>query len=89
VRTRIPGVAIALVGPPAPEPTFVASMSKISAAFRATSAATGVRLVDPYTQHWFTSANRAALIAPDGVHPNDLGHAYFARRVAPDLRGWL
>jgi lysophospholipase L1-like esterase len=88
LRVRIPGVAIALVGPPAPEPSDAPDVSKISGAFRDAAAATGVRLVDPYTENWFTAANRPALIAPDDIHPNDRGHAYFARRVAQDLSGW-
>ncbi|WP_151898267.1 hypothetical protein [Streptomyces sp. C8S0] len=35
---------------------------------------------------WITSANAASYIGGDGVHPNDDGHVYLARRVVEALR---
>lgn len=38
---------------------------------------------------WITSANASAYVGADGVHPNDAGHAYLARRVVEALRALM
>ncbi len=43
--------------------------------------ASGATFVDPLAERWFV--DRPDLIAVDGVHPNDAGHAYLAQRIAP------
>jgi lysophospholipase L1-like esterase len=88
LRAQIPGARIALIGPPAPGPSYVVGVARISRAFRAAAEVTGVQLIDPYAAKWFTPANRPGYIAPDGIHPNDAGHAYFAERVAEALGNW-
>ena len=41
----------------------------------------GATFIDPISEGWFVG--RPDLIGPDGVHPNDAGHAYMAEKIAP------
>ena len=41
----------------------------------------GATFIDPISDGWFVG--RPELIGPDGVHPNDAGHAYMADKIAP------
>lgn len=41
----------------------------------------GATFVDPIAERWFVDL--PGLIAPDGLHPTDAGHAYMAEKIAP------
>ncbi len=47
----------------------------------------GATFIDPIREGWFVG--RPDLIGPDGVHPNDAGHAYMAEKIAPLIRAQL
>ena len=42
--------------------------------------AAGATFVDPLAEGWLDDP---ALMGPDGVHPNDAGHAYLAEKIEP------
>jgi lysophospholipase L1-like esterase len=43
--------------------------------------------IDPIAERWFVG--RPDLIAQDGVHPTDAGHAYMADKIAPLIASQL
>ena len=47
----------------------------------------GATFIDPISEGWFVG--RPDLIGPDGVHPNDAGHAYLAEMIAPLIHAQL
>jgi lysophospholipase L1-like esterase len=47
----------------------------------------GATFIDPISEGWFVG--RPDLIGPDGVHPNDAGHAYMAEKIAPLIHAEL
>lgn len=47
----------------------------------------GATFIDPISEGWFVG--RPDLIGPDGVHPNDAGHAYMAEKIAPLIHAQL
>ncbi len=47
----------------------------------------GATFIDPISEGWFV--DRPDLIGPDGVHPNDAGHAYMAEKIAPLIHAQL
>jgi len=47
----------------------------------------GATFIDPISDGWFVG--RPDLIGPDGVHPNDAGHAYMAEKIAPLIHAQL
>ena len=47
----------------------------------------GATFIDPISDGWFVG--RPDLIGPDGIHPNDAGHAYLAEKIAPLIHAQL
>jgi lysophospholipase L1-like esterase len=48
----------------------------------------GASLIDPVKLRWFdNSVVRTRLLGPDGVHPNDAGHAWYAERLTAAMHG--
>jgi lysophospholipase L1-like esterase len=47
----------------------------------------GAVFVDPISDGWFVG--KPDLIGPDGVHPNDAGHAYMAEKITPLIHAQL
>lgn len=43
-------------------------------------------LVDPVAEGWYTNVDVTAMVIDDKVHPNELGNAYIADRLATSLR---
>lgn len=76
------------------------TLTNIDAGLQSTAAAAGLPFISPitgsvYNQRgtlittqgpWITAANQAAYLGVDGVHPNDAGHVYLARRIASALQ---
>jgi lysophospholipase L1-like esterase len=42
--------------------------------------------IDPLAEQWMTDQTKAQYLSSDGVHPNQAGHDYLARRLTADLR---
>jgi lysophospholipase L1-like esterase len=82
LRQRLPKAKIVLIAPLWTQQTWDPRMGGIHAALKTAAAQTGVLFVD--TTGWFDG--RADLIASDGVHPTDQGHAYLAGKIDAALR---
>jgi lysophospholipase L1-like esterase len=84
VRAQSPSAQLVVIGPAwdddAPPPELFATRDAVAAA----AAGAGAVFVDPLAEEWLFA--RAPLIGADGVHPNDAGHAYLARLIAPVVR---
>lgn len=86
-RLIAPSAKFLVIGPPWPTADVPGSMLMIRDVLNAAARAAGAAFVDPIGDHWFV--DRPDLIGPDGVHPNDAGHAYLADKIAPLIRTQL
>jgi lysophospholipase L1-like esterase len=80
-RILAPAARFLVIGPPWPTADVPESMLQIRDVLNAAARAAGAAFVDPIGDRWFV--DRPDLIGPDGVHPNDAGHAYLADKIAP------
>jgi lysophospholipase L1-like esterase len=86
-RRIAPSSKLLVIGPPWPtaDPPFDVLYVRDTLNSQADWA--GATFVDPIREGWFVG--RPDLIGPDGVHPNDAGHAYMAEKIAPLIRAQL
>ena len=86
-RRIAPSSKLLVIGPPWTDPIrrWMSSMFATSSAVRPTTP--GATFVDPISEGWFVG--RPDLIGPDGIHPNDAGHAYMAEKIAPLIHAQL
>lgn len=86
-RRTAPSARLLVIGPPWPtaDPPFDILYVRDTLAAQARDA--GASFADPISEGWFVG--RPDLIGPDGVHPNDAGHAYMADKIAPLIRAQL
>ena len=80
-RSIAPSARYLVIGPPWPTADVPEAMFGIRDVLSAAAGAAGATFVDPIAERWFVG--RPDLIGPDGVHPNDAGHAYMADKIAP------
>ncbi len=76
-----------MIGPPWPTADVPDSVLQIRDVLNAAARGVGAAFVDPIGDRWFV--DRPDLIGPDGVHPNDAGHAYLADKIVPLIRTQL
>jgi lysophospholipase L1-like esterase len=86
-RRIAPSSKLLVIGPPWPtaDPPFDVLYVRDILSGQAREA--GATFIDPITDGWFVG--RPDLIGPDGVHPNDAGHAYMAEKIAPLIHAQL
>jgi hypothetical protein len=86
-RRIAPRAKLLVIGPPWPtaDPPFDVLYVRDTLGDQARDV--GAVFVDPIGDGWFVG--RPDLIGPDGVHPNDAGHAYMAEKIAPLIRAQL
>lgn len=86
-RRIAPSSKLLVIGPPWPtaDPPFDVLYVRDILSGQAHDA--GATFIDPIGEGWFVG--RPDLIGPDGVHPNDGGHAYMAEKIAPLIRAQL
>ncbi len=82
-----PSSKLLVIGPPWPtaNPPFDVLYVRDILSGQARDA--GATFADPISDGWFVG--RPELIGPDGIHPNDAGHAYMAEKIAPLIRAQL
>jgi lysophospholipase L1-like esterase len=80
-RRFAPSARFLVIGPPWPTADVPAEVLQDRDVLNAEARAAGAAFVDPIGDRWFV--DRPDLIGPDGVHPNDAGHAYMAAKIAP------
>lgn len=86
-RRTAPLAKLLVIGPPWPTATPPFDILYVRDTLGAQAREAGAAFVDPISDGWFVG--RPDLIGPDGVHPNDAGHAYMAEKIAPLIRGQL
>ncbi len=86
-RHIAPSARLLVIGPPWPTADVPDSVLQIRDVLNAVAQGAGSAFVDPIGDRWFF--DRPDLIGPDGVHPNDAGHAYLAEKIAPLIRTQL
>ena len=86
-RRIAPSAKLLVIGPPWPtaDPPF--DVLYIRDTLNSQADWAGATFIDPIREGWFVG--RPDLIGPDGVHPNDAGHAYMAEKIAPLIRAQL
>jgi lysophospholipase L1-like esterase len=80
-RRFAPSARFLVIGPPWPTADVPVEVLQDRDVLNAEARAAGAAFVDPIGDRWFV--DRPDLIGPDGVHPNDAGHAYLAAKIAP------
>ncbi|WP_353612570.1 GDSL lipase [Mycobacterium sp. 1274756.6] len=80
-RRGAPTARLLVIGPPWPTPEVPDAVLRVRDILAAEAAAVRADFVDPLAEGWFVGL--PFLIGGDGIHPNDLGHAYLADRIAP------
>jgi lysophospholipase L1-like esterase len=83
-RQRAPNARFLVIGPPWPTADVPGEVLQIRDVLNVAARAAGAAFVDPIGDGWFV--DRSDLISVDGVHPNDLGHAYLADKITPLIR---
>ncbi len=86
-RRIAPAARFLVIGPPWPTADVPESVLQIRDILNVVARGAGAAFVDPLGDRWFV--DRPDLIGPDGVHPNDAGHAYMADKIAPLIRAQL
>ncbi|MGB9222198.1 Rv0518 family GDSL lipase [Mycobacterium sp.] len=86
-RHRAPTARFLVIGPPWPTADVPGAVLQIRDVLNVAARAAGAAFVDPIGDGWFV--DRSDLISVDGVHPNDLGHAYLADKITPLIRTQL
>ncbi|MDA3641794.1 Rv0518 family GDSL lipase [Mycobacterium xenopi] len=86
-RRITPAARLLVIGPPWPTADVPESVLQVRDILNATAHGAGAAFVDPIADRWFV--DRPDLIGPDGVHPNDAGHAYLADKIAPIIGAQL
>jgi lysophospholipase L1-like esterase len=86
-RRIAPSARLLVIGPPWPTADVPDPVLQIRDVLNAAARGAGAAFVDPIAERWFF--DRPELIGPDGVHPNDAGHAYLAEKIAPLIRAQL
>ncbi len=86
-RHIAPSSKLLVIGPPWPtaDPPF--DVLYVRDILSGQARAAGATFIDAIGEAWFVG--RPDLIGPDGVHPNDAGHAYMAEKIAPLIRAQL
>lgn len=79
-----PDALVVAIGPSAPAPLATAT-TNISDAVGAGARAAGVPYIDAVDAQWFTEFNSRSYAAADGLHLDDAGYRYLARRVTESL----
>ncbi|WP_163805852.1 Rv0518 family GDSL lipase [Mycolicibacterium anyangense] len=86
-RRVAPSAKFLVIGPPWPTADPPDVVLAIRDNLRIQARGVGATFIDPLAEGWFVG--RPDLIGPDGVHPNDAGHAYLAEKIAPLIRSQL
>jgi lysophospholipase L1-like esterase len=86
-RRITPSGRLLVIGPPWPTADVPESVLQIRDVLNGATHGAGASFVDPIADRWFV--DRPDLIGPDGVHPNDAGHAYLADKIAPIIGAQL
>lgn len=80
-RRTSPTAHLLVIGPPWPTDDVPDNVLRIRDALAGEAMAAGATWIDPIAERWFVG--RPDLIASDGIHPTDAGHAYMADKIAP------
>lgn len=86
-RRIAPSARLLVIAPPWPTANVPDDVLQIRDVLNAEARGAGAAFVDPIGDRWFVG--RPDLIGPDGIHPNDAGHAYLADKIAPLIRTQL
>jgi len=86
-RRVAPSAPLLVIGPPWPTADAPPSVTMIRDVLAADAQTVGAMFIDPIAERWFVG--RPDLIAQDGVHPTDAGHAYMADKIAPLIASQL
>jgi hypothetical protein len=86
-RRIAPSSKLLVIGPPWPTANPPFDVLYVRDTLHRQAEWAGATFIDPISEGWFVG--RPDLIGPDGVHPNDAGHAYMADKIAPLIRAEL
>jgi lysophospholipase L1-like esterase len=78
---RYPGTELIVLGPPQTQIVDAAAVLGVDNALRQASQELGVPYISPLAEKWDVQQFTAA----DGLHPDDAGYVYLARRLAESL----
>lgn len=87
VRQVAPAAKILVIGPPWPNADPPPVVFALRDLLRDQAFVVGATFIDPLAEGWFMG--RPDLIGADGVHPNNAGHVYMARKIAPLIHNQL
>lgn len=82
-----PSAKLLVIGPPWTDSDPPWDVLYVRDILRVAAHDAGATFIDPISDGWFVG--RPELIGPDGVHPNDAGHAYMAEKIAPLIHAQL
>ena len=86
-RRIAPSAKLLVIGPPWTDSEPPIDVLYIRDILSGQANEAGATFIDPISDGWFVG--RPDLIGPDGVHPNDAGHAYMAEKIAPLIHAQL
>ncbi|MEU0787577.1 SGNH/GDSL hydrolase family protein [Streptomyces sp. NPDC006173] len=103
IKAGLPNTQVYVLGCWSPTATPATSVSNTDATLRTAAATAGFPFISTLTGScydatgtlvatqgaWITSANAAAYIGADSVHPTDAGHVYLSRRATAALRALM
>jgi lysophospholipase L1-like esterase len=86
-RRIAPSAKLLVIGPPWPTADPPLDLLYVRDILSGQANEAGATFIDPISEGWFVGLPQ--LIGPDGVHPNDAGHAYMAEKIAPLIHAQL
>jgi lysophospholipase L1-like esterase len=86
-RRIAPSAKLLVIGPPWTDAAPPTDLLYVRDILSGQANEVGATFIDPISEGWFV--DRPDLIGPDGVHPNDAGHAYMAEKIAPLIHAQL
>lgn len=89
LRAKTHGAPVVLVGPLSPDGTAPEGLVGIDRMEAQVAKRLHLHYISPMREHWFTPADVGGLVDPVTMHPNTAGHAYYAGRLAADLKRFV
>ena len=84
LHAALPDATIAVIGPIWTSATIPDSITKLDQAVATAARAADVTFISAITNPWLNGSTQ--LLAPDGIHPSELGHQVLARHLVDSLR---
>jgi lysophospholipase L1-like esterase len=86
VHSDWPNAKIIIILPAYATPDVAANYPAVAQGLRRTAESVGAYVIDPVAQRWYRDIDVKPLLRLDGIHLNDNGHTYYAKKIIENLK---